>query len=518
MTQSQQAGRRLTPRSVLPFDRSAWSLRHKVVWYAWLAMLVLLPITSQPHLADLIGGRPVNPPSLIPAAVILLVGMIPYWLRGGGIPKPALPLLLFAAFAVLASALSPWLGLHPFQDADVVGRTVRGVATLGIGLSFYLAAMYVPLQEDLRRVSLRVIVYGAVPALLWATIQPLQFPAVPLRDTMDAIHEFLFSPRPLFRDRVTGMAVEPSWFADQLVLFYLPLWTASVLRRTSAFGAGGRWPWVETILLGWGTAMLLLSSSRSGYAAWGAVLLCLALVLGWKAGRGLVPWLQKKSPHFRRASPLGLQRAAGPAGVAVSLGLLAVAALSVILISSRLDRRMDRLFHLELAGEPGIQQPTWLMVAKQLEYAERVTYWVAAGRVFALHPVLGVGLGNSGFFFAKVIPATSYDLLDVLGAVGQLPGPFPNPKSLWFRLLAETGLVGFVVFLTWLTVAFACAWAITRRSRGLAGVIGLATVLCLIALVVEGLSLDTFALPYLWLLPGMTAGLWKPASPEAVPA
>jgi O-antigen ligase len=157
------------------------------------------------------------------------------------------------------------------------------------------------------------------------------------------------------------------------------------------------------------------------------------------------------------------------------------------------------------------------MVAKQLEYAERVTYWIAAGRVFALHPVLGVGLGNSGFYFREVIPATSYDLLDVLGAVGQFPGPFPNPKSLWFRLLAESGLVGFIVFLTWLVMTFASAWAVTRRSLGLASVIGLATLLSLVALVVEGLSLDTFALPYVWLLPGMAAGLWKPASPKVDP-
>jgi len=186
-----------------------------------------------------------------------------------------------------------------------------------------------------------------------------------------------------------------------------------------------------------------------------------------------------------------------------------------VLLSSRFDRRMDGLLHLELQSEPGSQQPMWLSVANQLEYAERVTYWTAAARVFALHPVLGVGLGNSGFYFRQVIPATGYDLLDVLGAVGELPGSFPNPKSLWFRLVAETGVIGFVLFGTWLLVVGACAWELMRRSAGLAAVIGLAALLSLAALLVEGFSLDTFALPYLWLLPGLATGLWAQRQAEA---
>jgi O-antigen ligase len=304
------------------------------------------------------------------------------------------------------------------------------------------------------------------------------------------------------------MAVEPSWLADQLVLFYLPLWAAGVLRRTSGFGRKGGWPWVETVLLAWGSAVLLLTSSRSGYAAWGAALTVLAIGGGWMLGSRSVARLWRNASPRSLVSREGVRRIAGPAGAALAVGGVIGIGLLAILLSARLDRRMDRLLHLDLETQPGSQQPVWLSVANQLEYGERVAYWTAASRVFALHPVVGVGLGNSGFYFREVIPATGYDLLDVLGAVGGRPGSFPNPKSLWFRLLAETGVVGFVLFGTWLLVVGASAWQIVRRPTALAAVVGLATLLSLAALLVEGFSLDTFALPYMWLLPGLTTGLW----------
>jgi hypothetical protein len=81
----------------------------------------------------------------------------------------------------------------------------------------------------------------------------------------------------------------------------------------------------------------------------------------------------------------------------------------------------------------------------------------------------------------------------------------PNPKNLWVRLLAETGLVGFAAFLTWWVLTGATALLLWRRGTGLQRLLGLAGVLGLIAAVGEGFSLDTFALPHLWILAGLVA-------------
>jgi len=494
--------------SLLPADRKNWNLRHRLIWFSWLALLVLLPITSQPHLARLIGGRPVNPPSILPALAILLLGLIPFLLRGGGIPRPIVPLLLFAAVATLATVLSPWIGFHPFQDAQVVDRAARGLITLAVGVTFYLSAVYLPDSDDRLRLSLRVIAIAAVPMLLYATIQPLQFKPIPLRDTLDAVHEFLFSQRPLFRARVTGMAVEPSWFADQLVLFYLPLWLAGVVRRRSAFTSGSRLPWVEGLLLAWGSAMLLLTFSRIGLAAWGTVLVALAAGVGWKAGPWVVDQIKRRRPVQTAGQEVRARPGSRLLGSAFAVfGVVLLAAL-VLLLTIRFDHRMARLVSLDLKPDSGTPQPVWFTVANELEYAERVIYWTTAGRVFSLHPILGVGLGNSGFYFPQLVPAVGYTLLDVLSAAGASPGPFPNPKSLWFRLVAETGIVGLVLYATWLVVMAACAWELRRRGRNLQGVIGLAAVFALVAFLLEGFSLDTFALPYQWILLGMATAGW----------
>ena len=44
----------------------------------------------------------------------------------------------------------------------------------------------------------------------------------------------------------------------------------------------------------------------------------------------------------------------------------------------------------------------------------------------------------------------SFEIRNVLFYFTQLP----NVKSFWFRLLAETGIIGFSLFITWIYVLF----------------------------------------------------------------
>ena len=88
--------------------------------------------------------------------------------------------------------------------------------------------------------------------------------------------------------------------------------------------------------------------------------------------------------------------------------------------------------------------------------------------------------------------------------------PFPNPKNLWVRLLAETGVAGFTAFGSWLGLLALSAWNVWKRGSGVRRVIGLAALFTLLAQVGEGFSLDSFALPQLWVMLGlMTAAAWR---------
>jgi hypothetical protein len=64
-------------------------------------------------------------------------------------------------------------------------------------------------------------------------------------------------------------------------------------------------------------------------------------------------------------------------------------------------------------------------------------------------------------------------------------------------------LVGFSAFLIWLGVLAAGGIALAKRARGVDRVIGVAGLLTILAQVSEGFSLDTFALPQLWIILGL---------------
>jgi hypothetical protein len=78
-----------------------------------------------------------------------------------------------------------------------------------------------------------------------------------------------------------------------------------------------------------------------------------------------------------------------------------------------------------------------------------------------------------------------------------------NIKSLWVRILAETGLVGFSIFLSWLILLVFGFVRVLRAGKGVYAALGLAGVFVIVALPAEGFSIDSFALPYLWISLGL---------------
>ena len=174
----------------------------------------------------------------------------------------------------------------------------------------------------------------------------------------------------------------------------------------------------------------------------------------------------------------------------------------VIVFASRFDPRMEELFTinyrqiLEQYDEPIYD------LASKLAYAERLMYWTSGFRMFSRYPILGVGLGNAGFEFLETVPSYGYCLPEIIQIVNGSP-QFPNPKNLWIRILAETGIVGFSLILIWMLLLGLGAWSLLKGRDGIRTVLGLAGLLALLAQIFEGFSLDTFALPQLWLMLGM---------------
>jgi hypothetical protein len=178
-----------------------------------------------------------------------------------------------------------------------------------------------------------------------------------------------------------------------------------------------------------------------------------------------------------------------------------LALFGLIFMLANIDPRMARLFDLETLKR-NFSSPYELF--NQLIFAERYVYWVTGWRIFNDHPLFGVGLGNAGLYFLRYLPSYGWVLSEVMESVYRLPA-IMNIKSLWVRILAETGLVGFSAFLSWYAVLWRTSRFLETSPQKLMSMLGLAGKLVLVAFLAEGFSIDTFALPYLWLALGFVS-------------
>ena len=109
--------------------------------------------------------------------------------------------------------------------------------------------------------------------------------------------------------------------------------------------------------------------------------------------------------------------------------------------------------------------------------------------VFTERPLTGVGAGN----FAFVSPNYSYHA--ALIAATREDGGGGVAHNMFLSVLAETGVIGFLLFGTLLLSAYASAWRLIKRGENL----GYGLLIGLIAYTIAGLTLtwEYVKVPYL---------------------
>lgn len=489
-------------------------LAQKFVWWSWLALLVSIPVTSFPLVEETIGGATVSPLSLIPLIPVVLISLLPYYLWRGRVAAENLPLFAFILLACISTALALLYPIALYKGVTPLERGSRGLSTLAIGLGFYLSAVHMPHSEERIRRSIQALYLGAFLSFAWASVQTWyvldNLAGTPWR--MTAIHRF-FSVRDLITDRVVGLTYEPSWFGNQFVVLFLPLMLASILRGWSAFSLRLGRVTVEMLLLLWGIPLLFLSRSRISVLSLAIMMAIVALILAWRASGWMMASIENRLPG--QLGFFNLRLLVFVLGSLISIVVLGLAVQSWARHEPRLGSHALRTpFQLE-----GIRQEfpyeVALAASDRMAIAERAVYWSIGVAAYEQYPFFGIGLGNSGFLFEQALPDYGYRLSEIRYVLKPSSFEFPNPKSLWVRLLGETGMLGFAAFSAWLLVVGASALFLARRGRHWQQVVGLAGILFLFAQVTEGLSLDTFALPQLWIIPGFVAGTawrWRQAS------
>jgi hypothetical protein len=481
-----------------------------LVWIervAWALFLFCLPITSFPYFPPALGGGAlVRPLSVFPLLVLVCVATLPR-LATKPLPKTFLCLAPFIVAATASSLISLLRGIEPALGVTVTDRIVRGLLTLGLGLSMYITVALIPRSAAELRGALRWLYAGFGLALLWGSAQAVYM--VHFNPTyfqwLGRLQGFV-SSRKLFPNRISGMTYEPNWFAEQITFLLMPWLVASVLTGVSAFRLRWRWLTVEWLLLGWSVAVLAFTFSRAGFI--NLFILAIVSLLFFRpkrlprsdAPRAVVPW--RASMWARR----GVE------------ALLVVAVLGGgLYLAGAKNAFFARIWNYWTSAK----EPTLTGYFEYLGFNARFIYSDTAFNTYQAYPVFGVGLGNYAFYFEEMLPDQPLAATpEVLRIITPDPGRdrLITAKNFYYRLLAETGLVGLGAFLVFIIALLGSGLWLWLSPQPEERFWGLASLLGLIVFVPAALSFDSFAVPNMWIVFGFitaAARLYVQTEPQA---
>jgi hypothetical protein len=452
----------------------------------------------------------------LPFFILLLLWVVPLLLRKGELPKETIPLIIFILVAILSCAVAYFYLVPGFKGKSIPGQEIRALFTLFVGVTFYLVTTTWVRNIDKLKNSWKYLTIGGILSLVWTGCQAYfilqhveNYPP-----WIDQIQSWFVVQSPAFTarfGRVNGLTYEASWFAHQMVMIYLPIWLAATYQKTSAFKFRVFHVSTENILLVFGLFAFILSSPRIGLLSLFLMLAYLFIKINLEFYRKIVERMIKQDfilirlpPNYRKTI---FQVIIGALIVFVYVFIFAGA---FFLLMQR-DWRLSLLVSQppsfkELIGIITLDQDILLDLSRRFLFLERMVYWFNGWNIFGQYPWLGVGLGNSGFFFPKLAPAIGWATFEIRNVLFYFP-QLPNVKSLWFRLLSETGLSGFSVFLSWLYVLYQSTRFSHHHQDASVKTFALAGQLALLAFIGEGFSIDSFAMPYFWVNAGLIAAI-----------
>jgi len=138
----------------------------------------------------------------------------------------------------------------------------------------------------------------------------------------------------------------------------------------------------------------------------------------------------------------------------------------------------------------------------------RAAYTFGAFGAYKESPIMGVGLGASGFYIYDHLPdwalTTVPEIARQLNPRNRL---YPNPKNMYVRLLAETGLIGFFVFIAFLFSVLGDALRALQSKASLGRYLGIAGIFSWFAIALYNVTQDSFAIPNIWINFGILLGM-----------
>jgi len=468
----------------------------KLMRFLWAVTLLVLPVTSFRYFPGLGSTTYVRPLAFYSLALLLLILLIQ--LSRKKIPSPwAGSMITLGAFLLVLLMASMYGILQApieLRGQTYWGRNIRAWATIILGLSFFVVAAWMNRDENDLIFSVRWLLAGLVLDIAWSSIQSLAFYTPFLKKVTVTHWQLAFSMRELVKtNRVSGLAYEPAWLAGQIATIYLPWLFAAVLTKTHFT----RFKWLETLLLGLSGLLLLMTYSRGGLATALSAVVLTFLLVGGEMIRAGWRWFTAGSKKIGGTAQNWL--------IALTLRFGIILLIVATVAGTFL-----------FLGQKGYFARLWNTQAESLtdfiienSAGARAAYnWTGIG-VYGKHPWLGVGLGASGFYLYDNLPdwalTTVPEIARQLSPENRL---YPNPKNMYVRILAESGLLGFSLFLAFLFGLLGDALSFLRKP-GTLRFLGIAGLCSWLAIALYNFTQDSFATPNLWINLGILVGMTR---------
>jgi len=509
-TPNQDAKKSFVPR-LCPkgYHVSSWIHLEKASRLLWGLVLLTLPVTSFRYFPFLGKHTYVRPLAFYPLVLLYLVLALRLLCKEIKLPwsNALIPFFVFLLIMLFTTAAGALLAPIPLRGQEYWGRALRALLTFIIGLSFFVAALWMHRDvNDIRR-SLPWLYGGLVLTLIWAAVQATAFYTPLIGKAQVSTWQELFSVRGIPKlKRVSGLAFEASWLAGQIATLYLPWLVASLLTRFRTT----KFRWLEPLLLLGALTGLLLTYSRGGLliaiAATGATI----LVAGRKNIRRSWHWLTKINHQDARSAENLLETPRKTTKKSARYVNIKDVGLRLVIVILIVGVAWGGIAFL---AEQNYVNRLWTTQADSLvDYfvktsaGGRITYLWASAQTFLQHPLFGTGLGSSGLYLYQNFPDWALsNIPEISKHLSPASSLYPNPKNLYLRLLAEDGIFGFIAFFSFLLAIL--AQVITALLRKSLKVVGIAGLFSWIAILIYYLMQDSLAMAELWINFGIILGL-----------
>ncbi len=455
----------------------------------WALAMLTLPVTSFRWFPGLGESTLVRPLALYPLAILLPLLLILAWRKRVSLTMPGAFVVLggFVLFTIFSAAVGSLINPIPLRGQTYDGRVIRAFVTLIIGIAFFVGSVWMNKNEDDLRFTVKWIFAGLCLNLAWSGLQAITFYTGLLEKEMVTHWQLAFSMRELVRtNRISGLAYEPAWLAGQIATVFFPFLFAAVLTKFRLTA----WTWLEPALLALTTLVLLATYSRGGLLITVGTSGLMLLLFGRDVLRSMWGWFIRGFTEKRVTSLLFR--------LSLIVALVGVIAGAFTFLGQRnFFRRM---------WESNAENLSEYLV--DINAGARGAYSVGAMGAFRESPYTGVGLGGSGFYIYQNLPdwalTTVPEIAKQLNPENRL---YPNPKNIYVRLLAETGLLGFVLFLAFQFNLLGETLSLYKRSEHWARFAMVAGTFAWVAIALYNFTQDSLATPNIWIVPGILAGI-----------